>query len=125
MSDDFKEFPKGGIAMGSGDLMQVLNFKLHIKTSAKLKFTLRSKKAVGFVLGKEDVGASFEFEIPAEGQEADYVDLVRTGKVKTIRFKVPGKTYTVTGTFVSVELDAPLDDAVKGSVELIGIMGDN
>lgn len=121
MSDTFNKYPRGSIAMGNGDLMQVINAKVSVKNGAKLKHTLR-KKGAGATLGNEETTVTFDFEIPETGPEKDYIDLVQQGTVKQIRLKVPGKTYTVNGVFSSCDTELPLDDAIKGSVEFIGKM---
>ncbi len=121
MSDDFNKYPRGAIAMGNGDLMQVTNATVDLKNNAKLKHTLR-KKGAGAVLGNEECTVSFDFEIPEIGPEKDYIDLVQAGTVKQIRLKVPGKTYVVNGVFSSCKHELPLDDAIKGSCEFIGKM---
>ncbi len=121
MSDTFNKFPRGSIAMGNGDLMQVTNVKVSLKNGAKLKHTLR-KKGAGAVLGNEECTVTFDYEIPETGPEKDYMDLVQTGAVKQLRLKVPAKTYTVNGVYSSSDMELPLDDAIKGSCEFIGKM---
>lgn len=115
-----KLFPKGAIAMDNGDLQQVLTWSLDYKNGLKLKHTQRSEAPVGIVKGNQEATLSFECEIPAEGAEKDYFEMVRTGKIKTVRLKVPGKIYTMEGALSSVKYDAPIDDAVKVSVEMMG-----
>lgn len=100
--------------------MQVLTWSLDFSNGLKLKHTQRSKGAVGVVMGNQEAKLSFEAEIPAEGSEKDYFDMVQTGRVKELRLKVPGKTYTMTAAAASVKFDAPIDDCVKISVELMG-----
>lgn len=118
--DEMKQFPKGAIAMGNGDLVQVLTWSLDVKNGLKLKHTLRSKAPVGVVLGNEEATLTFEAEIPAEGSERDYFELVKSGKITQLRLKTPGKTYVMDGALSSVKFDAPIDDAVKVSCEAMG-----
>lgn len=121
--DEMKQFPKGAIAMDNGDLVQVLTWSLDFKNGLKLKHTLRSKAPVGTVTGLEEATLTFESEIPAEGAERDYFELCRSGKIKQVRLKVPGQTYTCEGGFSSVKIDSPIDDAVKVSCEFMGRVG--
>lgn len=118
--DAMKLFPKGAIAMGNGDLVQVLTWSLDFKNGLKLKHTLRSEAPVGVVKGNQEATLTFEAEIPAEGSERDYFELVRTGAITQLRLKVPGRTYVMDGAASSVKFDAPIDDAVKISVEALG-----
>jgi len=116
---EMKQFPKGAIAMDNGDLVQVQNAKLSYKNSAKLKHSLTSMDPVGTVTGPREGTLSFESEISEVGSERDYFELCKSGAIKQIRFKVPGKTYVCTGTFESVDFDLSIDDAVKVSLQMI------
>lgn len=120
MSDQMPIFPRGAIAMDNGDLIQVTNVKVSQElVGTKIKHSLR-KSGAGIVLGNEETKVTFDYEVPESGQERDYMKLVRTGKVKKLRIKIPGETFAVVGVIPKRDLDLPLDDAVKGSVEFMG-----
>ncbi len=119
MADEMKLYPHGSIAMGNGDLIQVINVKLDFKNGAKLKHTLR-KTPSGVTIGTKECSVSFDFEVDEDGEERDYMEFCQAGTIKQLRLKIPGKTYTVNGVYDSVSIEAPLDDAVKGSCNFIG-----
>lgn len=120
MSDQMPIFPRGSIAMDNGDLIQVINVKVdQEKVGTKILHTIR-KEGAGIVIGNEETKVSFDYVIPETGAERDYMKLVRTGKVKKLRFKVPGETFAVVGIGYKRGLEIPMDDAVKGSVEFMG-----
>lgn len=120
MSDELPIFPRGVIAMDSGDLVQVTNYKVdQKKNGTKLIHTLRVEGS-GIVIGNEETTGSFEYSVPEKGQERDYMSLVRKGKVKKLRFKMPGETFAVVGVFESRGIEASVDDAIKGTISFIG-----
>jgi len=120
MSDQQPIFPRGSIAMDNGDLIQVTNVKVdQEKAGTKIVHTLR-KEGAGIVIGNEETKVSFDYVVPEQGQERDYLKLVRTGKVKKLRLKVPGETFAVVGVCNKRSLEIPVDDAIKGSVEFMG-----
>jgi hypothetical protein len=49
-NDDFKQYPRGNIAMDNGDLIDVTDVKITFKRANKIKHTLR-KEAAGKVKG--------------------------------------------------------------------------
>jgi len=119
MSDDMNLYPRGYIAMLNGDLMDVTNVKITQKNAAKLVHTLR-KEGAGIVKGNEETDVSFDAVCPQQGAERDYFDDVRKGKIRKLRVKIPGETFTVIGMYTDRDLDLPLDDAVKYSLKFIG-----
>ena len=119
MADAQLIYPVAAIAMGNGDLQQVTNFRISYKTGAKQKHTQR-RRAAGIVYGLEETEVSWDFEIDEDGPERDYWGMAQKKQIKQVRAKVPGKTFTINGGFSSVDLDAPLDDAAKGSATMIG-----
>lgn len=123
MSDSFKSYPRGAIAMGGGDLMQVTNVKIDTGNGGKIKHTLR-KRGAGAVLGNEETTVSFDFEVDEDGQEREYLKMVKKGQIKQLRIKIPGETITVNGIFTKRTLDLPLDDAIKGTMEFLGTTED-
>lgn len=120
MSDQMPTFPRGAIAMDNGDLIQVTNVKVDQETKGtKIVHTIR-KTAAGIVIGNEETDVSFDYVVPETGPERDYLKLVRTGKVKKLRVKIPGETFAVVGVCNKRGLEIPNDDAVKGSVGFMG-----
>jgi hypothetical protein len=120
MSADLPVFPRGAIALDNGDLVQVVNVKVDQKRAGtKIQHTLRVQGA-GVVLGNLETNASWEFVTPEGGAERDYYSMLRTGKVKKVRVKVPGETFAIIGVVHGRGMELPVDDAIKGTIEFMG-----
>lgn len=119
-----KFYPKGKIAMGNGDLVDVTNISFEISNGAKQISTLRRKQA-GFTLGPGEGKVSFSSVISEGGLERDYFKDCQKGKAAQLRIKLPGGlTLTYNGVYSSVKGDMPLDDATKVDCEFIGKLVD-
>jgi hypothetical protein len=123
MSDDLLLFPRGVVAMGNGDLTQVVNLKGKYSNNAKLKHTLR-KSPAGYTLGVKECSGSFDLEIPETGEERDYWSLVKAGTVKQLRIKLPGTTKAINIVVSDLDFELPSDDAIKETVGFIGELVD-
>lgn len=119
MAEDLLVFPTGAIALDNGDLGDVTNVKVDQSRDAKLINTLR-KTAAGVFIGHEKTELSFDAVVGKEGAERDYYKMLMTGKVKTVRIKIPGETFAVVGVIDKRSLELPTDDAIKYSVHFIG-----
>lgn len=111
-------YPRGRIALDSGDLIDVTNVKLDSTNNAKLVHTLRQPGA-GVVFGNQETTISFDAAISEDGPERDYFMLVQKGTVKQLRLKIPGKTLSAEGVFKDVNVEIPLDAEVKQSMTFI------
>lgn len=118
-----KVYPRGRIALGSGDLIDVTNVKVNHTNNAKQVHTM-NRSGTGVVKGVEETTVSYDAVISSEGQERDYFQLVKSGKIVQLRIKLPGETITVEGMYKSRSFDLPMDDSVKVSLEFIGHMAD-
>lgn len=114
-------YPKAFIAQGNGDLVQVTNFSITLTNNAKQVHTLR-KKGAGITLGTQESTVSFDFVIDEDGPERNYWRDVMAGTIRQLRAKGPNVSWTLNGAYQSCDLDAPLDDATKGSATFIGHM---
>lgn len=114
-------YPQAFIAMGNGDLMQVTDFTINLTNNAKQVHTLR-RKGAGVTLGTEETTVSFNFKIDEDGPERNYWADVKRGTIRQLRAKGPNVSWTINGAYQSVDLSAPLDDAVQGSATFIGRM---
>ncbi len=123
MADTQKLYPRGRIALGNGDLIDVTNVKVDITNNAKQVHTLRQKGA-GITLGVEETTVSFDLSISDEGEERDWVKFLKKGQIKTLRIKIPGRTISVNGVVQSIGDELPLDDAIKQSISFVGHMED-
>lgn len=113
-------FAKAFLAQGNGDLVRVTNFKVTTTNNGKQVHTLREDGA-GVTLGVRESTVTFDFVVGENGFERTYIKDVQDGKIVQLRAKFPGgKVLTLNGIYTSVDLDAPLDDAVKGSITFIG-----
>jgi hypothetical protein len=114
-----KKFPRGWIAMGNGDLIQVINVKIDHTNNAKQVHTIR-RNGAGIALGVEETSISFDAVVDEDGSERDYLKMLKQGQIKQIRVKVPGETLTVTGTVSALSKELPLDSEIKYSITFIG-----
>jgi predicted secreted protein len=114
-----KKFPRGWIAMGNGDLLQVTNVKIDHTNNAKQVHTIR-RKGAGITLGVEETTVSFDAVVDEEGSERDYLKMLKRGQIKQLRVKVPGETLTITGTVSALSKELPLDSEIKYSITFIG-----
>lgn len=114
-----KKFPRGWIAMGNGDLLQVTNVKIDHTNNAKQVHTIR-RKGAGITLGVEETTVSFDAVVDEEGSERDYLKMLKQGQIKQLRVKVPGETLTITGTVSALSKELPLDSEIKYSITFIG-----
>lgn len=114
-----KIYPRGFIAMDSGDLIDVTNVKHDITNNAKQVHTIRQKGA-GVTLGVEETTISFDAVVSEDGPERDYLRFLKTGTIKQIRIKIPGETISVNGIFSTRGMELPLDAEIKFSLTFIG-----
>jgi len=114
-----KIFPRGFIAMGNGDLIQVTNVKIDHTNNAKQVHTIRQKGA-GITLGVEETTVSFDAVVSEDGPERDYLKMLKKGEIKQIRIKIPGETISINGTVSSLSKELPLDAEIKFSITFIG-----
>jgi hypothetical protein len=117
--EPMKIFPRGFIAMGNGDLIQVTNIKVDHVNNAKQVHTIR-KKGAGIVLGTEETTVSFDAVVDEDGSERDYLKMLKSGEIKQVRVKVPGETISVNGVVSSLSKELPLDGEIKFSITFIG-----
>lgn len=117
MSQEY--YPKGQIAMESGDLFDVTNFRVQTGNSGKQHHTLR-KTGAGVSAGNEETTISFDALVSESGAERDYLRDLQRKRIRRIRYKVPGETGTCEGLVTDRTLEVPLDDAIKYSVEFKG-----
>lgn len=118
-NDDFKQFPRGYIAMDNGDLLDVTDVKIRDKRANKIKHTIRVEGA-GKVKGPLETEISFDAIVSEDGPERDYLALLKSGKIKKLRYKMPGETGSIKGTVDERSLEFPLEDAVKYSIIFSG-----
>lgn len=116
-------YPRGQIALGSGDLIDVTNIKVDHSNGAKQVHTIRQKGA-GIALGLEECAVSYDAVVSEEGQERDYFSLVKKGTIVQLRIKIPGETMTINGSYSTRNFELPIDDAIKLALSFVGAMVD-
>jgi hypothetical protein len=116
-------YPRGRIALGNGDLLDVTNVKVDVTNNAKQVHTIR-RKGAGTTMGTEETTVTYDIAISEDGQEREYLEFVKKGTIKQLRIKVPGLTMTVDGQYKDLSFELPLDDAIKQSMTFIGHMSD-
>jgi hypothetical protein len=116
-------YPRGRIALDTGDLIDVTDVKLDFTNNAKQVNTLR-RPGAGYTIGNRETTVTFNVAVSEEGLERDYFLMAQRGLIKQLRLKVPGKTINVEGVFKDVGLELPLDAEIKQSLTFIGKMGD-
>ena len=114
-----KIFPRGYVAMGNGDLIQVTNVKIDHTNNAKQVHTLRQKGA-GITLGVEETTVSFDAVVSEDGPERDYLKMLKKGEIKQLRVKIPGETISINGTVSQLSKELPLDAEIKFSITFVG-----
>ena len=114
-----KIYPRGFIAMDSGDLIDVTNVKHDIVNNAKQVHTIRQTGA-GVTLGVEETTISFDAVVSEDGPERDYLRFLKRGTLKQIRIKIPGETISINGIFTTRGMELPLDSEIKFSLTFIG-----
>lgn len=118
-----KVYPRGRLAYGAGDLIDVTNVKVTTTNNSKQVHTILQRGA-GITRGNEETTVSFDSVVSEDGQERNYFSLVKTGRITQVRIKVPGETLTVVGAYKTRDFELPLDDAIKLSLEFIGHLVD-
>ena len=114
-----KLYPRGFIAMGNGDLIQVTNIKVDNVNGAKQVHTIR-KKGAGIVFGHEECTVTFDAFVDEDGPERDYLKMLKNGDIKQVRIKIPGETLTVNGAVSHLSEELPVDAAIKFAITFIG-----
>lgn len=115
-------FEVAHIAMGSGDLLMVTNFDVTLTSNVKQVVTLRGAK--GTHKGEENCSITFDAVIGENGEEADWIALVKKRTVRAIRVKVPNRTMTINGEFGEVKIASTTDNAITYSLSFVGHMDD-
>lgn len=121
MSDqELKQYPRGQVSFGAGDLQQATNVRIQKSNNAKVLATLRRNPS-GVVVGSKAVQVTGDTIVDEDGPERDWFKMVDEATPQQARFKFPGNV-TVTVNCVAAEVtgEFPLDDAVKISFTLVG-----
>lgn len=121
MSDDYKLFPKGRLAMGGGDLQDITEIQQKESNGAKNIGTMRNPTA-GAAEGEHTNEMTWKGVVSQDGFERDFRAAKRKMKVVQMRFKLPGETITQTGVITSLEVTSNKDGAIEYSCTHIGTL---
>lgn len=119
MADDFLDYPKAQVSLGSGDLLDVQDVTLALTDNEKNVSTLRQNPA-GSTGGARGAELSFKSAISKEGFERDYIANWKKRKVVQARLKLPGKVFPVTGRLTKPQITSNVDNWIEFSVSLLG-----
>lgn len=118
---EFTYYPGGALANGNGELEHVANAKLDINTNTALVHML-SKSPSGYKRGNKDVSGSFDGEIPATGEEKNWINEALLGTPQTFRFKIPNSVKIIKGVLSTVGYTMAAGDTVKYSIAFVGMI---
>lgn len=116
---EFQIYPGGQLAIGNGVREHVSDAKLDADNGATLTHMLAASPS-GYKLGNREVSGSFDGQIPADGEEEDYLGQVMLGKPVTFRFKIPNSVKVLQGVLKSINYTMKAGDSVSYSVNFIG-----
>jgi len=117
--NDFSDFPKGHVALGAGDLIDVFDWGFEGGDGEKIVATIRANPA-GSTFGTRSGKLNISAAISHAGFERDWFGKWTKREVVEIRLKLPGLTITVTGRLTQPRVTGNVDDFVKFMVAVIG-----
>ncbi len=123
MSAEQLLYPRGRIAMSTGDLVDCTNVKIELTNNAKQIHTI-AQKGAGITQGNQETSVTFDMVVSENGPERDFLGYLKQGLIKQLRLKLPGLTMTVNGMVKQISTELPLDDAIKQTITFIGRMTD-
>lgn len=119
MADDFLDYPKGRIALGSGDLNDVSDFTLAYQDGEKHVNTLR-KNGAGSTSGPRNCTLSVTAKISEAGFERDYMQNYRRRRPLLFRLKVADDTFSIKGRLSTLQIVANVDGEITFTFTVIG-----
>lgn len=126
MSKEFEDYPKGKIAVQGGELQDCYDVSVTFEDGETDVHTFADGgMAKGSTGGKKRCVVVFKSAISEAGFERDYMGRYKKRQVTNVRFKVPGKTFSVTGRYRSPSFTANLDGAIDFSITIAGKWSDS
>lgn len=116
---DFLDYPKGQVAMGSGDLLDCADITITFEDGEKVMATLRMNPA-GSTHGMRSATATFKSLISNEGFERDYMTKYRKREVVKVRLKVPGLVFSCEGRLSKPQIVSNVDNAIEFTTSVVG-----
>jgi len=119
MTEEQIIYPRGQVALGNGDLLDVVEVSIDTTDNSKQVHTIR-RKGGGDTQGVEETTVNFKAVVGEDGEEADWLKKVKKSAIDQLRLKIPGRTITVNGKFSTANYSLPLDDAIMVDVTMVG-----
>lgn len=117
--DDFNDYPKGTVAQGAGDCIDVFDWGFDGEDGEKIVATLRQNPA-GSTFGTKSGKLNITSAISHAGFERDWFGKWEKREVVELRLKLPGITITITGRLTTPSLTGSIDDFVKFKITCLG-----
>lgn len=121
MSDDdeFLDYPKGRLAIGPGDLIDVYDTNFAFTDGEKIVATLRANPS-GSTGGPRSAKGTFKSAISSNGFERDFWGPYQKRQTVNLRFKMPGKVIVIVGRYTEPQITSNIDNFIDFSVAVIG-----
>lgn len=117
--DDFPDYPKGQVALGSGDLLDVFQWSLEFEDGEKVVSTLRRNPG-GSTHGTRSATMNLSTAVPHTGFERDWLGKYKKREVVELRLKIPGTTFTLVGRLTKPKVNGSVDDFIHFDISAIG-----
>ena len=114
----FLDYPKGRLAQGAGDLIDVSDVALNWVDGEKHVHTMR-RNAAGSTTGGRGSTMSFTTKVSEAGFERDWMGVYHRREVKQYRFKIPGKTFVLEGRLSQPSIVSNVDGEITFTVTVI------
>jgi hypothetical protein len=117
--EELQAHPRGQIVYAGSQLMSATMGKFTLNPNVSLKHTL-AHTPNGYVFGNEECSGTFDCDVSEVGPERDWIAEVKAKKVKKITFEIPTLQYEIEMVLGQIDLEVPLDNAVRFTVAWVG-----
>jgi hypothetical protein len=118
-ADDFLDYPKGTVAIGSGDLLDLFDWGFEGDDGEKIVATLRQNPA-GSTFGTRSGKLNLSSAVSHLGFERDWLGTWQKRTVIEARLKLPGIVVSVTGRITQPRITGNIDDYIKFVAGVLG-----
>jgi hypothetical protein len=106
--------------MDNGDLIDVKDVTLEQFRDVTVESTLRAE-CTGWFLGPMQTTGTFEATIRPSGPERDFFSMLKSGKRKTARIKIPGETIAVECIIEKRSIKIPTNAPITQTISFKGV----
>lgn len=117
--NDFADYPKGRVALGAGDLIDVFDWGFEGEDGETIVATIRQNPG-GSTFGKRSGKMNLQCAISHAGFERDWLGKWQKREVVEIRLKIPGITITVVGRLTQPRITGNVDNFITFTIAVIG-----